>query len=364
MNQKTTIGKTNKYSGVVKSVKDTQKPEEPKITADQVARAFHSFGFEPNQRNHNDIGYWTMKGISEAPKLMEELHKRRMDLNNTEDQKQKEESTKKKAEEDRINQHNESKQALPRLSDQEIAAIYDEYGLPTPDPEWVRNHMPNDPKKIRSILEMQRKHADDLLKKHSKNTVNSIPEIPKMSSGMSMAGAPMMGRGGPTPPQPGPMDIQGGMVPDTSSSTPFFIGDHALVQIVSPQNPNSGTLWLVDVKKKVLRPILSEQALDAAFEDPEAAKKAIITVSSQALGKGGPLEGFTPLKQDQGMKDDGSMDPIDFSSGQLQNRYGQQQDPAAENKALSMLDGTLGGLNSPQGGEQPQDVQPPQELPQ
>jgi len=53
------LNKTAKYSNVVKNIKNTQeKPqqeEEPRITAEQVIAAFHAFGFEPNERNHNDI---------------------------------------------------------------------------------------------------------------------------------------------------------------------------------------------------------------------------------------------------------------------------------------------------------------------
>lgn len=344
MATKAAPNKTGKYSGVVNSVKNSQQ-EEPRITPEQVVAAFKSFGFEPNQRNHNDIGYWTMKGQSEGQKLMEELHKRRMDLNKQEDDNHKSEDDKKKAHETILNKQHIEKAAMPRLSDEDIAALFDEYGLPAPDPEWARSHLPNDPKKIRSILEMQRKTADDMLKKHSKNAVNSIPEMPKMMGGGGMPPAPMSagGMGGPTP-----LGMQGGTMQGDSPVTPFFVGDHALVRITHSNNPNSGTLWLVDKKKKVLRPITSEKTLETAFEDPEAAKNSIMTLSAQALGPGGPLEGFTPLGQDKGLKDDGSMDDIEFSTGQIQKRYGKTSDPVAENKALSMLDGIFGNLNTQQ----------------
>lgn len=357
MQSKSNTGKTNKYSNVVKGVKESKGPEEPRITQQQVIDAFRSFGFEPNERNHNDIGYWTTKGQSEGVKLMEELHKRRMELNqkedddiNTEEERrranEKVEEDKKRTEEEVVNRQNIDKTAMPRLSDEDINALFDEYGLPSPDPEWARNHLPNDPKKIRSILEMQRKTADEMLKKESKNTINTMPEVPKPGN-MPMQGAPMRGMGGPVST---PMNMQGGMVPDDSPSTPFFVGDHALVKITSPMNPNSGTLWLVDKKKKVLRPIGSEKVLESAFEDPEEAKNSMIVLSSKALGPGGPLEGFTPLGIDKGLKEDGEMDEIEFSQGQLEKRYGKQSDPVSENKALSMLDGVLGNM----GNQQPQ----------
>jgi len=332
MASKSAQDKLNKYSGVadnVKSVKPKeQKVEEPKMTMEQVVKAFQSFGFEPNERGMNDIGYWTTQSQSAGPKLMEELRKRRMEMNNEEDENKK------------------MKKALPRLSDDELSSLFDEYGLPVPDLEWARNYLPNDPQKIRKILEMQRKMSDDLLKKEAKNRVDTVPEA--MPQGMPQQPTQQA-------PQSQPMPAMGGMggplsMNDTESQggatvTPFFIGDFALVKITNPQNPNSGTLWLVDKKKKVLRPILSEAAIENAFEDPEAAKRSITTLSSQALGPNGALKGFTPLTQEKGMREDGSMDKIDFSPAQIQNHYGKQEDPAAESKALSMLDGVFGNLN-------------------
>lgn len=359
MINKSLRGQTKKYSDVIRNIKNKQpqQKEEPRITMQQVIDAFHSFGFEPNLRGHNDIGLWTTRGQSEGPKLMEELSKRRKEINAKEDEDKKREEQKKRAEEDFKNQHDESKRTIPRLSDEEIAALFDEYGLPAPDPEWARNHMPNDPKKIRSILEMQRKTADDLLKKHSKNAVNAVPEISKNQPMGGMGG--YYGRGGPTS-TPSPVEMQGDMAGENEPVTPFFVGDHALVKITNPNNPNAGTLWLVDKKKKVLRPILSEKALENTFEDPEEARNSIITLSSKALGPGGPLEGFTPLSGEKGLRDDGSMDDIEYSPSELQNKYGKPEDVAGENKALSILDGIFGKLNM-QPQEQSQEQQIPQE---
>lgn|SRR3990167_790267 len=330
--------KTKKYSGVVKSVQNSKQPEEPRITSEQVIAAFRSFGFEPNERNHNDVGYWTTRGQSEGVKLMEELHKRRMEINQKEDDNKKNEETKKKSIE-------ESKETLPRLSDEEINALFDEYGLPAPDPEWARNHLPNDPKGIRVMLKMQRKMADDILKKESKNTVTAIPETPKMGTPMMPPPAqqPMMGMGGP--------NLMGGQ--EETSATPFFVGDNAIVRITNPNNPNMSTTWLVDAKRKVLRPFASEGAFRNAFENPEEAEKSVITLSSKELGPGGALDGFKPLQSKQGVNDDGSMEDIEFSPAQIQRRYGKQSDSNAENRALSMLDGVFGNLGAPQGNSSP-----------
>jgi len=248
------------------------------------------------------------------------------------------------AEQDLTNQQTIGKVAMTRLSDQDIAALFDEYGLPAPDPEWARAHLPNDPKKLRSVLEMQRKMADDMLKQQAKNSVNSMPMVPKPGTLPAMGASqsmPMMGQGGP-------MGMQGEMTGEQSPASPFFIGDHAIVRITNPTNPNASTLWLVEAKKKILRPFASEQAFKNAFEDPEAAMRAVITISTKELGPGGSLEGFKPLQGAQGVNEDGSMDDIPFTEGQLQDRYGKPSDPMSENKALSLVDGLMGKLQTNQ----------------
>ena len=97
-----------------------------------------------------------------------------------------------------------------------------------------------------------------------------------------------------------------------------------------------------------MRPIGSEKDLANLFEDPEAAMNSVTTLSSNALAPGGPLAGFTPLGQDKGVKEDGSMPNIEFSQGQIQKRYGKPEDTARENKSLSLLDGIFGKLKQPQ----------------
>ena len=384
MATKSKLGDTKKYAGVVKSVQGASKPkepEEPRITKDQVIEAFQSFGFTPNERNHNDIAYWTSKGQSEKSKLIEELHNRRKDINDGEDESSKAEMEKHKsrkeleekqefarkelehkrtisekefehkkklAEDEMAHRHQVGKQAMPRLSDQDLNDLFDEYGLPPPDPEWARNHLPNDPEKVRSILDMQRKTADSMLKKHAKNSINEIPETPKMGGMPGMPPVPLGGPGG----MGGPMGAQGDMAMDQGEpATPFFIGNQSLVRIVNPTNPQASTRWLVDSKKKVLRPFISDEAFRSAFEDPDAAEKAMVTISSRELGESGALKGFKPLQGDMGVQHDGSMKDIPFTDAQLQNRYGKPQDVASEDRALSMLDGLFGHMTGKQGGQ-------------
>lgn len=333
MADKSMVGKTNKFSSLKETVKNSSKKdekiEEPRITAEQVVAAFRSFGFEPNQDGHNDVGYWTTRGQSEGAKLMEELRKKRIEENSKRDEKTKEEES-----------TNKDKQALGRLSDQEIADLFDEYGLPKPDMEWARNNLPNDPKKIRAILEVQRKMADDMFKKHAKNSVNSISDQKMMQQSTGMGG--YSGRGGPSAPMlPGLPEMGAGEGP----VTPFFIGDHSIVRIANKNNPNASTLWLVDAKKKILRPFKSEAAFVNAFENPEEAEKSIVDITTKELGPGGALEGFQPMGGDDGVNDDGSMSDIEYTEGQLNKRYGKPIDEGTENRSLSILDGILSKLS-------------------
>ncbi len=318
-------GSTQKYSGIVKNVNKNkpQIPEEPTLSAQEIVDAFRSFGFEPNTNKMNDVGYWSTRPQSEKGKLMSDLKKKRETEN-----KAKEES-------------NPLKDVKPRLSDTEINALFDEYGIPAPDPEWARNNLPNDVKSIRNILKIQRKAMDDAIK--AKQTQQSQAQAapqqahpqPSMPAGAQM---PMMGMGGPG---------------DMEPSSPFFVGDNSIVRITNPNNPNAATLWLVDSKKKTLRPFMSEQAFQNAFEDPSAAEKSVMTLSTKDLGQGGALSGFKMLNSNYGVQDDGSMKDIEFSPSQLEKKYGKPSDENAENKGLSMLDGLLDKSVNMQPGASP-----------
>ena len=340
MPTKSIIGGSKKYSGVVDTIKKNSKPEE-KINKDQVIHAFKSFNIPLNNKEHDDILFWTSKDIGELPKLINELSTERKKINQKVEEDKKVEA-----------ESNKAKSALPRLSDNEIKNLYDEFGLNAPNYDWARNHLPNDTAKIRSILEMQRKFADSMIKKHTTNTLNSIPDTPKYNSSpapMSNAAALMTGKGGPgdPPASPGapqgapnsPNDVQGQMTPSDAPVTPFFTGDHAIIRIVSPNNPNSSTLWLADPQKKVLRPFVSEAALRNAFEDPDEATKSITNVTTQDFAPGKALYGFKPLKNNQGVQHDGTMPNIPFSHAQVSKRYNKPSNPQAEQKALSLLDG-------------------------
>jgi hypothetical protein len=176
--------------------------------------------------------------------------------------------------------------------------------------------------------------------------VNAIPEVPKNTAMTGVPAQPMIGNA--TMGQGGPMDIQGAMTQPQTPVTPFFIGDHGLVRITNPNNPNASTTWLVNKNKKTLQPFLSDRAFQNAFEDPTEAEKSVVTLSSKDLGPGGVLDGYTPVDGKQGVNHDGSIGKIEFSPAQIQKRYGKVSDPNAENRALSILDGVIGNIKKSQ----------------
>lgn len=80
MKSSDTKEKKGNFDGLSKAVQgaiQNVKTKEPMLTADQVHKAFSSFGFKSNQNNMNDVGYWTTQPASSIGKLMGELKKRR-----------------------------------------------------------------------------------------------------------------------------------------------------------------------------------------------------------------------------------------------------------------------------------------------
>lgn len=133
--------------------------------------------------------------------------------------------------------------------------------------------------------------------------------------------------------------------PVPTKKTPIFVGKSALVRLINGSDPTSATIWLVDSTNKTLRPFVGEEQFDLMFDNPEQAKKAVTTLSSDELGNGGLLGDFHVLGHDYGVHPDGSMKNVPFSPAQIQNRYGKPVDEGAENNAVANLDGLFGQLS-------------------
>jgi hypothetical protein len=270
-----------------------------------------------------------------------------------------------------VSKERQVQEPAPRIDPERLKKIYDEYGFPEPDTSFAQSKLPNDEKELRKILSMHR----DLWNKETKQRMEQKLAAEKqehmtnlkMNSRYDGQGGPGMPGAAPTP------DMQMGMgtpqAPIASEedemqyspvdiSTPtevFFVGDTGLVKIINPgQSIDNTPIWLVDVKNKALRPFTSKSAFNNYFEDPIAAKRAVVAFPSAALAEGGPLSGYRMLTGDYGIREDGTMKPLDYSPAMLSRRYGKPSDPARENKAVMALDGLMKQMRNPQQPTQPQ----------
>ena len=112
---------------------------------------------------------------------------------------------------------------------------------------------------------------------------------------------------------------------------------------------NTSTVWHVDPKTKKIRPILSEAAFMTATGQSvkDVMNQGLIKrVSTQALNPGGVLAGFTPLTENEGIRDDGTyMAPkVDNSEQNIKSRYGKQVDEKFNTEAFKTIDGLLNML--------------------
>jgi hypothetical protein len=109
----------------------------------------------------------------------------------------------------------------------------------------------------------------------------------------------------------------------------------------------SNTYWLVDKSNNTIRPFESNMALDAAFgEELQTALQSAMTISpptidSQGNITSGVLADFTILGPEYAIKEDGTSKPMDFSSSQLQGRYGKPVNESLEGIATEVVDGFL-----------------------
>jgi len=156
--------------------------------------------------------------------------------------------------------------------------------------------------------------------------------------------------------------------PSPTKKIPIFVGKSALVRLTNESDPSISTIWMIDSTNKTIRPFVSEDKFDSLFKDPAVAHRAVTTLSANELAPGGLLGDFNVLSSEYGVKNDGSMKPVDFSPSQLQGRYGKPVDENAENNAVNSLDSLFGGMSgqTPPQGQQttPQGATPPPAAPQ
>ena len=153
---------------------------------------------------------------------------------------------------------------------------------------------------------------------------------------------------------------QEGQIPENSipvsGGSPYFLGDNALVQFSSGDNPNEPvTHWLVDKSNRTLRPFESDGALQNAFgEQYPLAVRNVVKVAPPTLDESGGitdgvLRDFNILGPEYAIKEDGTTKNVEFSPHQLRGRYGKPIDENAEGLATEAVDGFLNLLRSKSG---------------
>jgi hypothetical protein len=134
-------------------------------------------------------------------------------------------------------------------------------------------------------------------------------------------------------------------VPD---GRPYFMGDHALIKFAAGEEGfGPETYWLVDKSNHTIRPFESHMALDAAFgSDLKQALQSAITVNPPSVDENGEiaegvLQDFTILGPEYAIREDGTAEPLEFSSHQLKQRYGKPINDGLESLGAEVLEGFL-----------------------
>lgn len=132
---------------------------------------------------------------------------------------------------------------------------------------------------------------------------------------------------------------------------PYFLGDFALIRFAGGEGGfGPEVYWLVNKEDHSIRPFESYMALDTVFGDKlEDALKRVVVIESPTLDSNndiidGVLTDFSVLGPEYMIKEDGTTEPLEFSSYQLKGRYGKPIDENQELLAERAVDGLLNSL--------------------
>ncbi len=322
------IGKTNKYSNLLKTVNPWNKPQEQTIWQEDIKKAFSDFWYSPDNW---DLSYWSTIPVSQKWKLMSELKSRRDgDLKNS------------------------ANSSPKQLTNDQISALYSEYWFKLPqnqaDFDWVRKNFPDDEKKFRSILDEHRDNTNQLQKIKNKQNIDQLKNWaqPTNQSANDWQGWPGDTYNW-TDPATGKPTTAGVWTPTLVKA--HFPSQYQLIQFTGDPNWaatwDQKTVWLLNNNTKTIQPFLSMDAIKAAYWDNyDQAIKSIAKVDPKETLSGWYLGDFSLLGNNYWIKEDGNIKTPEFWTQDIASRYWQQANEQTTTTGYTALDGYLNMLKS------------------
>lgn len=299
------------YKGVEDSVKKASA-EEPKIATDSIVKAFASFGMKAPE---HELLYWSNQPTSKASKMLEELKK----------------SKKEKTE--KFKENYQKVMTMAPLSNKEIYAVYDEYGLEKPNPDWVRKNLPNDEEKLRKYLDIERDFKNKSYKKDLSNKLKA-EQMVQPAGGMVQ--------------QMGMMDGVGAanVLSDTAGNEDEEVVPYHLSGLSLCRVNGDNTIWLIDSSKGTIKPFTSRKAFvnffkgkNDNFDRVADAQDAIKDISVKQFNS--LMKKYKLSSNKYGIKEDGQggsgEDAFYVNTNDLSNNYGSTINENTLDKSISFV---------------------------
>lgn len=139
----------------------------------------------------------------------------------------------------------------------------------------------------------------------------------------------------------------------TQSGSAVFLGPTALLRFTSGEYGNlinEYTIWFLDNETQTLRPFepgAFEQLRPDLANNPDVMQRTVVTIDPDELSPGGILDGFSLIDDySYAIRKDGSAKKIDYSTSQIQARYGNEPNEQLESTSAMLIDGFIESLES------------------
>lgn len=297
----------DKYNGIKNTVKKTmEEKEEPKIPSYGIVNAFKTFGLNAPE---GEVLYWSNQPQKNISKMLTDIRK----VKKNEDEKKSVET--------------ERSSKMSPLTDEQIYALYDEYGLSKPNPVWVRKNLPNDEEKIRKYLEIEFNHKNNLRKKELSNSLKQetmIQQVPYTGQLYKNDGT-----GSPL-----------NMEEEDNEYNPYHLSSKSLCKV-----SGDNTIWLIDSGKKTIKPFTSRKAFinyfkgkDNNFERVSEAEEGIKEITSKQFNS--LIKNYKFYQMNHAIKEDGqgaAEDAFYVNPTDISNNYGKTINTNTLNTAISYI---------------------------